>query len=104
MVKTGILYRYIGKREMVYIKNNNQIYSISGQTFLTPDLYSKPNDAQRYLALPYLPKHRVGPIFCVQVVFDAVSLRRVRPAFGQPGGGWEISTNQPIIYGKITTF
>lgn len=99
--KTLQLYRYVGNQERDFIVKNHQIKSLHCETYLSPDKYNSAEDAQRYLSLPKKPSCRVGPIWSLDVTFDGISLRRVRAKYGQPRGGWEITTHQPIMYGII---
>lgn len=100
---TQRLYRYVSEPEKEFIVNNRYIEARSRETFLSPDFYDSEDEARRYLALPPGPqyRYRVGPIWALDITFDGVPLRRVPPAFGQPGGGFEISTHQRIPYGTF---
>ena len=85
---TAAVFRYVIAAEEAWIKLNGAIRSRSGQTYLTPDVYGTAADAQSFLALPRgTPSHRVGPIASHAVTFDGLSLQRVPPQFGFPGGG-----------------
>lgn len=97
------LYRYVGHGERDYIVNNRRIKSRHCETYLSPDYYDSPGDAAEYLSLPMTPSYRVGPIWSLDVTFDGISLRRVRAKYGRHGGGLEVSTHQPVIYGAINS-
>jgi len=54
------------------------------------------------LSLAREPEYRIGPIDGRQIVIDGVPLRTVDPITApaeRSGGGWELSTRQPIPYG-----
>jgi hypothetical protein len=88
-----LFYRYVGKAEAESIDNTGVIQSRSGVTWFTPDLYDSVEEAQRMLALPDRPSHRVGPIPVDELPdFDHCSLQFVHPAGPHPGGGLEAAT------------
>ena len=99
--KKSQLYRYVVNDEQKFIVKYHKIKSLHCETYLSPDKYNSADEAQRFLSLPIKPEYRVGPICSLDVTFDGVFLRRVRAKYGHPGGGWELTTHQPIIYGNI---
>lgn len=99
---TAVLFRYVSEKETIWIRENGQIRSNRGETFLTPGFYAMAADAYDILSLPFRPTHRIGPIESHVVTFDGVTLRRAKMKFGWTGGGWETSTNQGIPYGVTT--
>lgn len=49
------------------------------------------------LALPSSPRFRVGPVPRDEMPdFDICDARRVEPGYGQPGGGLEYCTTEPV--------
>ena len=96
---TAVLFRYVSAAELQVIKQIEEIRSYSGETLLTPDLLVSAVDAQERPSLAFVPEYRIGPIACDVITFDGQSLRRAAARFGHSGGGWEISTMQPIPYG-----
>ena len=95
----AVLFRYVSPQEHTSIKFTERILSASGETYLTPAIYENVAEATNRLALPTPPRFRVGPIAGQFVVEDGIPLQRVPSAFGRPGGGWQLSTRQPIPYG-----
>src|SRR5713101_7658254 len=92
-------YRYIDATEHKLIIKNNVIAPAPGQPckYYTPDRYDIASDAQRFLAMSYLPAYRIGPIPSDEVPdFDYIQLRPVAPANGQPVGGTEAATTQTL--------
>ncbi len=92
-------FRYADAIEAGLIMLERRIAPGPGQTckFFTPNRFDKATDAQRYLALSYLPQYRIGPIREDEVPdFDRVPLRFVSPANGQPGGGQEAATSETV--------
>ena len=65
-------------------------------TWYTPTRYEDPAIAQIELALDRRPTHRVGPVPYGDMPTFNVALRRVDPANGQPGGGWEVRVSEPV--------
>lgn len=61
--------------------------------WLSPDKIEAGETAAHFLSLPFVPEVRVGPL---QVNASAVvyPLRRVEPAYGRPGGGWEMAAKR----------
>jgi hypothetical protein len=98
---TAQLYRYVGIDEAISIRDSGCLER-GGQLWLTPDYYNDPDEAQRKLALPgqIPPAYRVGPIWALDVVFDGVPLSIAPARFGQPGGGWQVSTTRRIPFGE----
>jgi hypothetical protein len=92
-------YRYVDKNEKDLITKEKRIQPGPGQSYkyFTPDRYDSGADAERWLALHYRPEYRIGPIPADEVPdFDHIPLRVVGPANGQPGGGLEAATTQPL--------
>lgn len=88
-------YRYVGPAEAYATETSNIIRTLSqtGRTWYSPDRYLTRADALRFLALPAVPTHRVGPYPEDELPPWVIRRRRVAPAFGQPGGGWEAATD-----------
>jgi hypothetical protein len=88
-------YRYVRPEEAYAVQTTDIIATLSrsGRTWFTPDRYATRDDARRRLALPDVPTHRVGPYPEDELPRFNILLRRVQPAFGQPGGGWEAATD-----------
>ena len=59
-----MFYRYTDDTEVGEIKKNNRIGPAPNQTckWFTPDRYDTGEEAQKFLAMRYIPTHRVGPI------------------------------------------
>lgn len=101
MIAVSELYRYVSHpdelqqlRRLRLIRSVNP--ALSGATWLTPDRYNDPAEAQRRLALSRLPTHRIGPIPRYKVpVFD-IEPRTVAALNGQPGLGSECRTQLAI--------
>lgn len=92
-----LFYRYVGDDEKEFIEENNMILSYSGETYFTLDRYDSAEEAQQYLALPVRPAWRIGGITAERMPeMDAVAECRVRPMHGQPGGGSECATSEPV--------
>ena len=98
-----VYYRYIvnvmERNQLIAERKVLSINSASGYvTWYTPTRYDNPLDAQRELALPssIVPMYRVGPIAETLMPPLSTGPRRVAPAFGYPGGGLEVSTNEPV--------
>jgi hypothetical protein len=72
-----------------------------GKTWFTPDRYEDPDRVQELLALKTRPRHRFGPLAEVQMPeLDVCTLRRVDPAYGRGGGGYEVCTSkQTRVFG-----
>jgi hypothetical protein len=90
-------YRYLGPHEAYAVESAKFVETLSdrGRTWYSPDRYTTRRDARAYLSLPHLPTHRLGPFPEDELPPFTVPLRRVEPAFGQPGGGWEAATDEP---------
>lgn len=88
-------YRYVGAAEAYAVQTSRIVMTLSGTglTWYSPERYLIRSDAQRLLALPAVPSHRVGPYPEDELPPWTVPLRRVYPNFGQPGGGWEAATD-----------
>ncbi len=100
-----LFYRYCDAIEAAMIAASRTINRAPHQVckYFTPDLYHTGANAQQFLALPYTPTHRVGPIPLDEMPdFDYVILQVVAPAFGQPGGGLEVATTIPLYLFSIT--
>lgn len=64
-----------------------------------------PLEAQRFLALKYQPTHRIGPLASSDLPnFNVVPLRPIAPLHGQPGGGVEACTNDPVYLTGLWDF
>lgn len=89
-------YRYVGPGEAYAVETSDIIATLSGtgRTWYSPNRYEKRSDAKRFLAMPAMPTHRVGPYPEDELPPFSVPLRRVQPAFGEPGGGWEAATDE----------
>jgi hypothetical protein len=96
-------YRYLGPAEAHAVQTSKIIITLSGtgRTWYTPDRYLTRSDAKRYLALPTIPSHRVGPYPEDELPNWVVTLQRVQPAFGEPGGGWEAATDDPLYLFEV---
>ncbi|MBI2340443.1 MAG: hypothetical protein HYU99_08790, partial [Deltaproteobacteria bacterium] len=94
----GEYYRYVGGKEAQYIQETGRIPNTTAEGQLKNVYYTNENfnssiDAQQRLALPSEPTHRI--------TIDANNVRAnygstVSPAYGQPGGGAQFITHQPI--------
>ena len=92
-------YRYCDDGEAELIRKNRRIEPSpgSGVKYYTTDRYDRASDAQRWLALGYLPTVRVGPLRPDEMPdFDRVPLQVASPKNGQPGGGTEAATAQTL--------
>jgi len=97
-------YRYVTPAEAYAVETTNIIMTFgnTGRTWYTPDRYSTRAEARSYLALPAVPSHRVGPYPEDELPNWAVPLGRVKPNFGQPGGGWEAATDEvTYVFGVL---
>lgn len=95
------VYRYISENEEIeQIVRERRVQSTNAVTeyltWFTPRRYETPAAAQEELALPHEPTHRVGPIASNLMPALEIEVRSVDPAFGQPGGGLEVATRNPI--------
>lgn len=100
---TTVYYRYIvevmERNQLIAERKVLSINSVSRYvTWYTPTRYDDPLVAQRELALPssIIPMYRVGPIPENLMPPLSTGPRRIAPAFGHPGGGLEVSTNEPV--------
>ncbi|MBI4082957.1 MAG: hypothetical protein HY423_10140 [Candidatus Lambdaproteobacteria bacterium] len=97
-------YRYLSHQEVTQVQKERKIHSTNPvtryATWYTPTRYDNLQIAQAELALPAAPTHRAGPIPADAMPDFFVPLRAVAPAFGQPGGGVEACTRNPVwLYG-----
>lgn len=97
MQQQGQYYRYVGPAEAYAVESTRIVQSLSGIgiTWWMPDRYATRADAKRFLALPALPTHRVGPVPEDELPVFTVQAQRVQPNFGEPGGGWEVAVVRP---------
>lgn len=65
-----------------------------GTTFFTTDTYATSSDAQQYLSLENPPEVRIDFIIKNSPVINGPSI--VKPDWGQPGGGLEYWSDEPI--------
>jgi hypothetical protein len=73
------------------------ILSNSGQTHFSPGCFDSAEDAQRKPALAQRPAWRVGGISESRMPErDAAPGRLASPMYGQPGGGRECATSEPV--------
>lgn len=96
-----MFYRYIGfPQEVQQIVTDRRVQSTNRATgyatWYTPTRYDGPVDAKRELALKRLPTHRVGPIPVDEMPYFDIGPRRADPAHGEPGGGIEARTLEPV--------
>jgi hypothetical protein len=98
-----LYYRHIvevlKRNQLVAERKILSVNSASGfVTWYTPTRYDDPLIAQRELALPstIISMYRAGPIPETLMPPLSTGPRRVAPAFGHPGGGLEVSTNEPV--------
>lgn len=89
-------YRYVGSAEAFGIATTGIVQSLGPITWYTPNRYATRITAKRYLALPALPTHRVGPVPEDEMPVFTSQLRRVQPGYGEPGGGWEAGATSPL--------
>ncbi len=94
-------YRYISYQpEVNQVMEERRIQSTNPTnahlTWYTPMRYDDPHQAQRGLALHHVPTHRVGPIALSDMPPFHNDFRVAQPAYGQPGGGIEVSTFEPV--------
>lgn len=98
-----LFYRYADGLETGLIQQDQCIKPKpnSNVKYLSPDRYDTAADAQQFLALPYTPTHRIGPIPEDELP-DTVQLTLVGPANNQPGGGLEAFVTKEIYLFSIT--
>lgn len=93
-------YRYLSDPwEVAQIKNERKIQTLNPNalgTWYSPNRYEDPNEARKELALYTSPTHRLGPIPADQMPDFYIGLRPAAPYKGQPGGGVEASTKEPV--------
>jgi hypothetical protein len=94
-------YRYVSNpAEVKQIIDERKIQSLNPHTnhltWYTLARYVDLNQAQRELAMPYPPTHRVGPIDQSQLGSLHVPLRLCPPLHGFSGGGLEAATYDVI--------
>jgi hypothetical protein len=100
-------YRYLSDpSEVAQVIHERRIQSmnlVAGRaTWYSAIRYDNPIDAQRTLALPHVPSHRVGPVAELQMPPLDIKPRPLAPAFGYPGGGVEVRTVFPVhIFGLL---
>jgi hypothetical protein len=84
-------------------EKNNMILSYSRQTHFSPDCFDSAEDAQRKLPLAQRPAWRVGGISEPRMPErDAAPGPLANPMYGQPGGGRECATSEPVYLFGIT--
>jgi hypothetical protein len=92
-------YRYISKqKEADQITDDRIVESVSKnpETWYSPNKYNNKNTAERELAMPKTPQHRIGPINDVKMPSFSAGPKKVQPNFSQPGGGVEVSVQSEI--------
>lgn len=94
-------YRYFShQEELLQVQRHKKLQSTNpatgGATWWTPTRYENPVAAQRELALSRPPKYRYGPVPVGNMPEMDIAFRTVAPANGQPGGGVEVRTMQPL--------
>lgn len=101
--RTRLFYRYLAPDEAFAVTTANfvQTLNLSRQTWYSPDRYDRRSEALAFLALRRTPTHRVGPFPEDELPAWAIPLRRVAPAFGQPGGGLEAATGDPVYLFEV---
>ena len=100
-----VYYRYVDDVEAALIRQNRRIEPAPNQTlkWYTLDRYDTAQEAQQFLALPYLPTYRVGPIPSDEFPgLDQVQVRPVGANHKQPGGGVEGATSKVHYLFSIT--
>lgn len=100
VLDSPFLFRYVSENEFEFVRRNGFVFSLNPVgTYYTTLLTNDPADAQRYLALSYKPRFRVGgfplsdPLVQLQVVFVGY----VAPKYGQPGGAREYVLKGPLF-------
>lgn len=93
-------YRYLSDdSEFEHIREHRSIESQSDRnpyTWYTPTRYDDRSTAIEELALPKDPEHRIGPVTAPKMPPFTKGPRRVRPRFGEPGGGVEVCVTGPV--------
>lgn len=89
-------YRYLAPDEAYAVDAAKFVESLGslGLTWYSPGRYLTRKEARAYLSLPRIPTHRLGPFPEDELPPFVIPLRRVDPAFGQHGGGWEAATDE----------
>jgi hypothetical protein len=94
------IYRYTSSQaEVKFIKERRMVFSTNHYgTYWTTLLTDDPGEAQRLLALPRRPTHRVGGITIVSVDHRMIKYQgKVKVNNRQPGGAWELVITAPIM-------
>lgn len=105
MITIVEFYRYVSNpNELNQLRRLRLVRSVNthlqGATWLSPDRYDDPIEAQRRLSLSRPPTHRIGPIPAHKVPLFDIDMRTVAPAYGHPGMGRECRTRLAIwLYG-----
>jgi len=94
-------YRYISSpAEVKQINDDRKVLSVNAQTgfttWYTPTRYTNLGQATQELSLPQQPTHMIGGLSDVIMPSFHIALRVVQPNFGQPGGGVEAATQNPV--------
>ena len=94
-------YHYIYESaEVMQIKDDRRIQSmqvsLNPETWYSPTRYDNPSQAQRELSILKSPTHRVGPIPDTAMPTFHKALRLAPADHGQPGGGLEAATRDPV--------
>jgi hypothetical protein len=87
--------RYCSEKELKAIRKNDLLRGgREGETFFTTDNYNTVKEAQEYLSLKTPPEIKVE--FSIVNSPTIIGPAIVKPKFGQPGGGIEYSTFDPV--------
>lgn len=93
-------YRYLSNpMEVHQIQQRGKVNTVNPGalgTWYTANRYHNPGTAKRELALSRTPTHQVGPIPSDEMPHFRIGLRPVAPANGEPGGGVEACTREPV--------
>ena len=94
-------YRYISyPAEVTQVQDERKVLSTNPTnghlTWYAPERYHIPRDAERALALPSAPTHRMGALPDAMMPSFAIPHRVVNPRYGHPGGGIEVATRHPV--------
>lgn len=93
--RTNVFYRYVSGAEVDAILATGMLRGgRSGRTFFTGSRYVTAGAAERRLSLPSTPEYRVE--FSI-VRSGRLRGRRVDPDNGQPGGGYEYYSDDPVV-------
>lgn len=91
----GVFYRYVSEAEVKAIRSTGLLRGgRSGGTYFTTQKISTAARALRLLALPDKPTHRIA--FRITNTPRVHGPLPVRPKYGQPGGGIELFSADPI--------